>query len=334
MSTYPYASFVSTTPLPISTGEVLDKLWRTLRSNWKLYLWLGAPLAAAGILFMALYFAAFFASGAFPLRPGTNVGMPNPTRILPWMYGAMLIGSIPNLIVFALYQAATAFATLREASGLKTTMGEAYAAAWHKAGRHCWLMILQYLCVAGPILALSVIASLLIAASGFASNPNPAVLFVIIPLIFLLVMGAFAYAIWMALSLGMAFPASVAEDLPAIAALKRSSQLSCRVKGKLFLVLLVVYAISYAAIFALEIGGGGIIAVGALLFQMLHLSVAIGIALGAIAALAFLVLMLVYMSLIWAAYSITFTIVYCDQRLRLDGPIGGFSQIQLGAPLA
>ncbi len=320
MSTYPYTSFVSTTPLPISTGEVLDKLWRTLRGNWKLYLWLGAPLAAAGILFMTLYFWAVFASGAFPLHPGTNMGMPAPKRILPWIYGAMLIGSIPNIIVFALYQAATAFTTLRGASGQKTTVREAYAAAWRKAARHCWLMILQYLCVAGPILALSVIASVLIAASGFGNNPNPAVLFVIIPLIFLLVMGAFAYAIWMALSLGMAFPASVAEDLPAIAALKRSSQLSCRVKGKLFLVLLVVYAISYAAIFALEFGCIAIFAVGALLFQLLHLNMAIGIALGVIAALAILVLMFAYTSLIWAAYSISFTIVYCDQRLRLDGP--------------
>jgi hypothetical protein len=331
MSTYPYGAFVSTTPFPISMGEVLDKLWKTLRGNWKLYLWLGAPLAAVGILFMAAYFGALFASGVFPLHPGVA---PDPTRLSPWLFGVMLIGYVPNLIVFALYQAATTFATLREASGQKTTVREAYAAAWRKAGRNCWLMILQYLCVAGPILVFAVIASILTMVFGSGGTPNPAAMFVIVPLIFLLVLGAFAYAIWMALCLGMAFPASVAEDLPAIAALKRSSRLSCGVKGKLFLALLVVLAISYAAIFALEIGGGGIIAVGALLFQLLHLSVALGIALGVIAALAFLVLMFACTSLIWAAYSISFTIVYCDQRVRLDGPIGGFSQIQPEAPLA
>jgi hypothetical protein len=88
MSTYPFAPFVSTTPLPISTGEVLDKLWKTLRGNWKMYLWLGSPLAAAGILFLALYAVALYASGIFPLHPGV---MPD-LRVIFWVYGAMLLG--------------------------------------------------------------------------------------------------------------------------------------------------------------------------------------------------------------------------------------------------
>jgi hypothetical protein len=317
MSTYPYGSFVSTTPLPISTGEVLDKLWKMLRGNWKLYLWLGSPLAAVGILFMALYFGALFASGFFPLHPGAA---PDPTRLSPWLFGVVVIGTVPNLIAFALYQAATAFATLREASGQKTTLREAYAAAWRKAGRNCWLMILQYLCVAGPILAFAVIASILTMVFGAGGNPNPAALFVIIPLIFLVVLGALAYAIWMGLGLGMAFPASVAEDLPAVAALKRSSRLSCGVRGKLFLSLLVVYAISYATVLVVEFIVFGIVALGVVLFQLLHLSMAVGIALGVVVGLIFLVLMFVYTALAWSAYSIGFTIVYCDQRIRLDGP--------------
>ncbi len=138
----------------------------------------------------------------------------------------------------------------------------------------------------------------------------------------------------MILRLGLAFQASVAEDLPAVAALKRSSLLSFGVKGKLFLSLLVVVAISYAAVFAVEFIIFGIVALGVVLFQLLHRSMAVGIALGVVVRLILLVLMFLYTALAWAAYSITFTIVYCDQRVRLDGPIGGFSQIQPGAPLA
>jgi hypothetical protein len=315
MSTYPYGGFVSSTYLPISTGEVLDKLWKTLRGNWKMYLWLGSPLAAAGILFLALYVGALFASGIFPVHPGV---MPNFQAIF-WVYGAMLVGSIPNLFIFALYQAATAHATLSKASGQEATVREAYAAAWHKAGRNCWLMILQYIWVAGPMVLLILLAAGLMGLLQFAFHPNPAMLFVTIPLFFLLYMGAMGYALWMLLRLGLAFPAAVAEDLPAVAALKRSSQLSNGVKGKLFLVMLVAFAIGYGVVFVMEMVIFGIVGLGVVVFQLLHLSMAVGIVLGAVAVLVFLAFMLTYTALAWAAHSICFTIVYCDQRWRLDG---------------
>lgn len=315
MSTYPYGTFVSRTPFPISMGEVLDKLWKTLRGNWKMYLWLGTPLAAAGILFLALYAGALFASGILPFQPGV---MPN-FRAIFWIYGAMIIGSIPNLFVFALYQAATAFATLSKASGQPVTMREAYAAAWRKAGRNCWLMILQYLCVSGPILLVMVLGAGLMGLLQFAFHPNPAVLFVTIPLFFLLYMGAMVYAFWMILRLGLAFPAAVAEDLRAVDALKRSSRLSHGVKGKLFLVMLVVFAIGYGVVIVVEMVIFGIVGVGVVVFQLLHLSMAVGIALGSVAILIFLALMFMYTALAWAAHSISFTIVYCDQRWRVDG---------------
>lgn len=317
MSDYVYALFTSRNPWPISTGEVLDKLWRTLRGNWKLYLGLGAPMVVMGIAWVAVIFAVLFATGVFPLHPGVQ---PDPLRILPWFFAVMVIGTIPNLVVYALYQAATVFATLREASGQKTTVREAYAAAWSRAGHYCWLMFLHYLCVAGPVMLCGGLFGGAIFVLQIGHKTESPAMFLVFPLIFLVYMGALAYALWMMLYLGMAFPASVAEKLPAVDALKRSAKLSYKAKGKLFLVLLVVYAISYAAVFVLEIGGGIIFGLGAVLFAALHLGTALGIAAGSVVGLVFLVLMYAYMALLWAAYSITFTIVYCDQRLRLDGP--------------
>jgi hypothetical protein len=152
-----------------------------------------------------------------------------------------------------------------------------------------------------------------------AFHPNPVVLFVTVPLFFLLYMGAMGYALWMLLRLGLAFPAAVAEDLPAVAALKRSSQLSNGVKGKLFLTMLVVFAIGYGVVFVVEFVMFALVAVGVVLFQLMHLSMTVGIALGVVAVLIFLALMFTYTALAWAAHSICFTIVYCDQRWRLDG---------------
>jgi hypothetical protein len=316
MSTYPYASFVSTTGLPISMGEVLEKLWRTLRSNWKLYLWLGMPVSAMGILFFALYFAALFGSGALPPHPGVQ---PDFSRVLPWVFGVMLVGGIPNLLVFALYQAAAVFTALKAAGGERTTMREAYAAAWSNAGRYCWLMILQYLCAFGPCLVVfGFFAGVVALVSATVNGGNPGLAFLLIPLVILMYLGGMVYGVWMGLKVAFAFPASVAEGLPAVAALKRSMQLTYKAKGKLFLVLLIVYAISYAAMLVLELGFGLIAAVSVLVFSALHLGQSVGIALAVVAGLIFLAAMMLYCAAIWAAYILGATIVYCDQRLRLD----------------
>jgi hypothetical protein len=316
MNEYAYAAFASQKPGPISIGDVLDRLWRTLRSHWKLYLGLGTLPAAGGILWMALIFTGLFATGVLPLQPGVP---PDSARMMPWIFGAFWVGAIPNLLIFALYQAAAAFTALKEARGQQATIREAYSAARSKAGRFCWLMILQYLCIALPVLLCEglLMGVIWVLQSGHQS-PSPAT-FVAFPLIFLFFLGAMVYAIWMFLYLGMAFPASVAEDLPAVAALKRSAQLSYKAKGKLFLVLLIIYAISYAAIFVVEIGGGIVLAVGALLLRALHLNTTVEIAAASVFGLAFLVLILAFTTLLWAAYMLNFTIVYCDQRLRLDG---------------
>src|ERR1035437_10255024 len=78
------------------------------------------------------------------------------------------------------------------------------------------------------------------------AEPNPA-LFLLIPLIALLFIGAMVYGVIIAMRLSLAFPAALAEGLTAVAALRRSGQLTKGAKGRIFLVLLVVYALGYAA---------------------------------------------------------------------------------------
>ncbi len=317
MSTYPYVSFVSTTPLPITAGEVLNKLWRALRGNARLFLLLSMAPMLAGLFCIVLVGVGLLATGQLPTRPDFV-----PTARFVTVYlTTVTVVSIPCLLLFAIFLAAMVYAALQIGKGKKPTAREAYAAAWSKAGRYCGLMLLQYLYCFGPCLVIfALVAAIAGLASTTAKTGNPGAAFLLVPFVFLLYFGATVYGIWMSLKLALAFPASIAEDLPATAAIKRSLQLTRKALGKLFLVLLVVYAISYAVIFAMEILFAIIIMVGAVAFSALHLSQILGIALAVIAGLAFVAAMFLYSALIWAAFILSFTIVYCDQRMRLDGP--------------
>ncbi len=323
MSAYPYAGFTSTTPWPISASEILSRVWNTLRGNLKLFLGLGVAPALCGLLTLGILFGALFAAGVLPPHPGLT---PNPAVIAAWVFLAVILGCIPSIIVFALYMAATAFAALRTAEGRKTTVGEAYAAARGKTGRYIGLALLQYLCICGPILAVELLlgggALLITFAHGNDSVP-PAALLAFIAVAALFYFASMAYAIWMGLRLGMAFPASVAENLPAVAALKRSAQLSYKVKGTLFLALILIYLISYVAMFVIEIGGAAVGAVAVLVFTLLHLGTAVGIAIAIVLGSIFVAALFLYSILMWAAFLLCFTVIYCDQRPRIDGTSDG-----------
>lgn len=129
------------------------------------------------------------------------------------------------------------------------------------------------------------------------------------------------YGIIMSLRLSLAFPASLAEELTAWAAIRRSGQLTQGAKGRIFLVLLVIYALGYAA----EMVGGmvlmAVFGIGALAAMVLHVQLAsvagiVGVVLFALCFLAFIFL---WITLFWAAFSTALAVLYYDQRLRKDG---------------
>jgi membrane-anchored glycerophosphoryl diester phosphodiesterase (GDPDase) len=139
----------------------------------------------------------------------------------------------------------------------------------------------------------------------------------------LLFLAASVYGVIVALRLSLAFPASIAEGLPAWAAIRRSNRLTQGAKLRIFLVLLVIYALAYAA----EMVGGIVLLVvfgiGALAAAALHVALAsaagvILCGLGAICALGFFFL---WIALIWSAFSTSFAVLYHDQRLRTEGAL-------------
>jgi hypothetical protein len=147
-------------------------------------------------------------------------------------------------------------------------------------------------------------------------------LFFLVPLEVLLFIAAMVYGVIIGMRLSLAFPASLAEGLTARAAITRSGQLTRGAKGRIFLVLLVIYAIGYAAEMAGFLVLAAIIGVGALILAALNVTLAsvAGIAAAALAALCFFAFLYLLMALLWAAFSTAFAVLYHDQRLRIEGP--------------
>jgi membrane-anchored glycerophosphoryl diester phosphodiesterase (GDPDase) len=142
-----------------------------------------------------------------------------------------------------------------------------------------------------------------------------------IPLEMLLLIAAMVYGVIIAMRLSLAFPASLAENLTARAALSRSGKLTQGAKGRIFLVLLVIYALGYAAemvgiIVLVVVIGIGALVMAACGVQLPSVAGILGIVLASLCFAAFLYL---WMSLLWSAFSTSFAVLYHDQRLRKDG---------------
>jgi len=304
--------------VPLTIGQILDRIFRLLWTHVFLFLKIASIPAAGFFALYGLIAVALLASGAFT-RP---LHQPDPMKIMAVLLPVGLAGGVALMLVYAVFEAAGSYAALEANRGNKVSFRAAYAVAWRNAGRFLWLMILRTLWVGLPILGfyggLAGVALLQFAGHG---NPNPGVYFVIFPLIFLAYCGAFVYAIFMSIRLALAPPICVAEQLTAASALRRSLNLTRNAKGRIFLVLLVVYAAGYAAFVVFEAVCFALVAGGFIFAAAIHMDFhgpwsVIAISILALFAIGF---MFLWIAALTASYSIAFAVLYHDQRLRIEG---------------
>lgn len=312
----PAASSALPPAVPLTFGQILDRLFRMMRANLKPFL--GIASVPAGI--MTVFYGVMLAGFLLILQPWEH---PNPAAMAMKMSGFMAVWFVVYLLfmlVFALYFPAGIYAALRADTGITVTVRDAYAKALQKAGRYIWLMILLGVIVVGPILVLAAVVGggmfLAFAGSGHVGSGQ----LIMIPLIGVFYIGVAIYGILMGLYLSLAYPACVAEDLAAWTAIRRSFSLTHGAKGRIFLLMLVIYALIYAGMLVVELVLGIVGAMVFLVGLLLHLALNpwgfIGIGLGAILLLA---AMFAMMACSWAGYTATFALVYRDQRLRMEG---------------
>jgi hypothetical protein len=302
---------------PQTIGQILDRIFALFRTNFLLFLKIACAPAAAMFLLYGLIGLALFASGVLVVPPRPL----DPLKFMALVPVGLVVG-VAFMAVYAIFEAAASHAALQANAGIRVTFRAAYAVAWKNAGRFVWLMILRYLWVGLPILVCyAIVAGVALALTAGAGKAHPGVYFAVFPLMLLAYGGAMVYAIFMSIRLSLAPPACLAEQLPATAALKRSLHLTRHAKGRIFVVMLVVYAAGYAAFLVFEAFCFAVIAAALFLGTVMHLHLNEPLTAIAIAAAVVFVFgaMFLWMAAIAACYAIGFAVLYHDQRLRIEG---------------
>lgn len=305
----------------MTTGQILNRVFRLLRANFKLLFGIaGVPSLA----FMVIY-GAFLGLVAKEVIGSIRGGQIHPdVTQLTW---TVLVGFIVNmaiqLVVFAVYLASASYAAVQVDRGVGATFREAYGVASTRAGHYLLLMLTIYSVTFLPPFLLEVPLILaVIFLNGSHAALNPA-LILLVPLDFLLIFGAFIAGALVALRLSLAFPASVFELLTVRKALRRSWTLTRGAVGRIFVAVLVIYAAVYA-LSSIVIYGA--IAVGGIaMFAFSHpqgdLSKQAIIALVVFGILVYVLLIAICSVGSWAGFATSFAVIYNDQLRRFELPV-------------
>jgi hypothetical protein len=305
---------------PMTVGRLLDRIWTILRGHARLFVRLGVMPAVSMLVLYGVMFGCFALAGLFQFPPPQQLS--EPQRLLWIVFPAMLIAMVPMMVVFALFQGATCDAAIAVNRGIEPACGDLYRRAWSKTGRYTWLVLLSWLILMAPMLvgfALIVVGGML---AGPHNDGHSGAWFVLVPLIVLLYVGGVVYMIWMMLRIGLAFPACVAEDLTALEAVQRSGRLTVKAKGRMFLVLLVEWVISYAVMMVLEIVGMAVLGILILIGSALHMQMQEPVTIAALVLVGIILMGAICLlsMLMWSAYAVGLSVLYEDQVFRIDGP--------------
>ncbi len=305
---------------PMTFGQTLDRVYRLMRASLGPFMGIAAAPFAAVYCFMAAAMGVMF----FEIfRSAAEQGSPLPHSLYaPMAVFAIAVDLLP-IPVYALYMSAGAFASTQADLGLKVTFRQSYAAAWQRFGRSLWLIVLLILYIYGPILLVGgcMGGAALLMVHGAHGGAPPDALFLLIPLAALFYIAFLVYAVLMILRFAFVFPAIVQEEIPARAALRRSAALTRGARGRIFLVLLVVYAAAYALCLVCVFALFFVVGIGAFMAISAHVTPgsAAFVVLIALAVLVYLAVMIVYASFAYAAINTALAVLYHEQRRRKDG---------------
>jgi hypothetical protein len=315
---------VEAAPHPQAFGQILTRTWELMRAHLKLFLAIGAVPAGVLVVVYGLYMALFGASIRYVHRPIGAAGVT--IIVLDCTAGILALAAMT--LTYALYQPAASYAGLQADAGLMVTFREAYGVAWRKAGRHFWLAILRQLIITGPMIV-PVLAFLLCGLGVAAAGKNAVPVLAILGFMFavLLYLGAIAWAILAMIRLVLAFPACVAGNLTAWESIRRSNRLTQGRMLRIFLVGLVLYAVSYGVVLACEVVFGIVVGLGAIPVMVFHLGPVWWITGLVLLGICFLCALMLLMMGISTSYSVAFAILY-REHVRLEsmatasGPAG------------
>jgi hypothetical protein len=309
---------------PLTIGQILERVYRLLRANWKLMLGISmVPGASAFISFGPVLASVGYMAFAV-IQEGDHVP---PEHLMKMNMAALAVMMVVQLLVFSIYLAATSYAVVQTDCGVRVTMREAYTVAWKRAGHYVLLTLALYGICFLPMLILEIpmFASMATLGAMKPGTPQPVLMQVLLPVEFLGMFAAMVAGLLVALRLSSAFPASVFEALNVRAAIKRSWRLTRGAMGKIFLVMLVIYGVTYVAmmvVMMVAISAGAIVY---MLFSgsMAHPSPHTLWILATCGGLTYLTLIASFITFSWAGYSTALGVLYNEERMQVDPPPAG-----------
>jgi hypothetical protein len=215
---------------PLTTGEILDRSFFLYRSDFWLYVGLSSIAAGVSVVASIGKLAYFHFNGLTVSSPKALVA------------GGIfsIIGAVLYFAVYCVAHAATVSAVSSIYLGEKTSIRRAFDAVKGHWLRYCLIALWQSWS-AGWIFVLLIVPVAAMVRLGL-KNLNG----LVAALVFL-AMGSLVYGVVAYLRNSLAIPAAVMEDLPVRTAMRRSKQLVAGRKGRIFLLLLLLFALYFVA---------------------------------------------------------------------------------------
>lgn len=211
---------------PLTTGEILDRTFFLYRSNFWLYV--GLASIAAGVSVLA-------SVGRLTYLHFKGVAVTSPEAAIAGV-GFSIVGAILYFAAYSVTHAATVSAVSSIYLGEPTSMGKAFDAAKRHWLRYCLIALWQSWS-AGWIFILMIAPVGIIAGLGLKNFTGLVVLLVFFAL------GSVVYGVIAYIRNSLAIPAAVMEDLEIRRAMRRSKQLVAGRKVRIFLLLLLLFAL-------------------------------------------------------------------------------------------
>ena len=290
---------------PLSTGEVLDRTFALYRRKFWLFVGIGmVPAAVVALTSMARMIYLASTHRADMIQPGAT-----PDALAKVMSNALLLqiyflpATLLFVVAYGVSHAATVTAVGRVTQGLGITAGEALRETRSRWLRWTGIALRQFWSFLWPLV---LPVALIFTAVAIPSVRGNAVAIGIFGLVSaLLLPGAFVFGCINMLRNALAMPAGVQEGLGVNAAMRRSKALVAGRKGRVFLTLLLVYALQVVA--------------GGLQLPFVLLATTTRGAEHIILQAIDLMVAFVATALVTPIASIALTLIYVDERVRREG---------------
>jgi hypothetical protein len=296
---------------PFTLGEILDRTAQLYRRNFLLFAGVAAvPTGAMFAVFIPLFgvfgfFAAASAKGAAP----------HPAVLVTALIVIGIVAIPVGLAATVVSQAALVRTAITVHMGQKLKIREALKSVWPRFWRYAGVLVLQGVfaalipaAIAGGV-AVVVFLLARLAGGGAAAN-SVAVFFT-----FLLFGAAFVVIVIRGLTYSLALPACLVEEKPAWGSFQRSVKLSKGARGRIFLMFMLVYALSAIVTILGYIPTVIVIAVGTALSHGTHFAMAVL----AVAEIMNVLMNFTLQTLITPVYVTSLVLFYYDQRIRTEG---------------